>query len=736
MNILYLSADRGIPVRGTKGAAVHVRSLCAAFDQLGHRVTLMTPRPGPVPGQTVKANLIDVPLPVAESAPEAQSAAYADTLFAAAKAEAGSGRYDFIYERYSLWSDVGARLREATGLPFVLEVNAPLLEEAARYRSLEDAAKAAEIEHRQMTGASTVAVVSEPLASYVRMRGAATKNVIVIPNAVDPGQFHPGVRGGRIHHRYGLNGRKIVGFAGRARPWHDIDTLLQAFALLQAGDRAMHLLLVGDMPEELPDRLIDLDIAGAVTTTGAVPHAEVPAHIAAMNVAVSSHAAVDGFYFSPLKLYEYMACGVPVVAADLGQQGERIAHGVNGLLYRPGDPTDLAAQVRRLLQKPEYANTLAWNGAVQVLENHTWTRNARAVIERVRPAPLGPPFSTNGHALELPILDAKLRQRLYRATRPDLAARLLRRKGPERKKYARLKQIEILKYKPGRRCVLRYTWEKGSTGEVKLIGKVFRDGRGEKLDAVHRILWHAGLNAGPVRIPKPYGYAAKMRMQLQENAPGTTLNDLYRLGAITHLVPLCALGAARLHGTGAQITADQQAEMRRLIGTYGLVNELDSLADTYATLCELRPADSAAFAGIYGRLQAWAAALQPAYESALVHRDFYYSQVLIRADHLVIIDLDMLADGDAAIDIANFSAHLHFLGLETHGDFFDLAEEAASFKSHYQALRPQGTDFWGRVRFYEAATLFRLLRVVALRPKKAHVLGPLLHETLACLEVV
>ena len=736
MKILYLSADRGIPVRGTKGAAVHVRSLCAAFDRLGHRVTLMTPKPGPVPGQAVKAQVIEVPMPEAGHTPDTRSAAYADVLFAAALREIRGGQFDLIYERYSLWSDVGARLREATGLPIVLEVNAPLLEEAARYRSLEDPEHAAEIERRQFSGATTVAVVSGPLEKYVLARGAVRENVIIVPNAVDRALFHPGVRGGRVHHRYGLNNRKVIGFAGRARPWHDIETLLKAFALVHAADDRSHLLLVGQMPDDLPEKLAALGISDAVTATGPVPHGEVPAHIAAMNVAVSSHAPVEGFYFSPLKLYEYMACGVPVVAAGLGQQGDFIEPGVSGELYRAGDAADLAAKITGLLKKPEYANEIAWNGAVRVLENHTWEHNARAVLERVRNQPVPPEISPVPDHPDLPLLDNRLRQRLYRATRPDLAAALLRRRGPERKKYARMANIEVLKYKPGRRCVLRYTWEKGKTGEAAMIGKVFRDERGEKLDLIHRVLWDAGLNDSRVRIPRPFGYAKKMRMQLQEDAPGTTLNDLYRQGEIAHLVPLCAEGAARLHDSGAALDRRQRAVMHGLAGTYFLEDERASLAESLSTLCDLRPAERSVFTEIHARLDAWAETLTPVAETALVHRDFYYSQVLIENKQLVIIDLDLLAFGDAAIDVANFSAHLHFLGLETRGDFYNLAAEAAAFKSSYHENRPQPVDFWDRESFYEAATLFRLLRVVAARPKKEPVFRPLLEETLKCMEAV
>ncbi len=279
MNILYLCADRGIPVRGHKGAAVHVRAMADAFSQAGHSVTILTPHPGPGDGPAPQAAIVEVPLPsLPPTADEAavrdlQSWAYAGVLFDAALSlvadetavSAGDfsrkdvrlgSRFDFVYERYSLWSNVGARLAQATGLPFVLEVNAPLIKEASRYRSLGDVALAAEIERRQLDAASIVAVVSEALRDYVVGRGAAPEWVHVLPNGVDPQRFHPAVRGGSVRGAYGLDDRVVVGFVGRPRPWHDLETLLAAVAQLHRDDPRIHLLLVGEMPDDLPARLM------------------------------------------------------------------------------------------------------------------------------------------------------------------------------------------------------------------------------------------------------------------------------------------------------------------------------------------------------------------------------------------------------------------------------------------------------------------------------------------------
>jgi len=628
------------------------------------------------------------------------------------------------------------RLHEATDMPFVLEVNAPLRAEAARFRALHHPEIAERIEKNQFRGATAVAAVSAAIADHVIAGGASPERVRILPNGVDPTMFHPAVGGGKIHARHGLSGKRVIGFVGRARPWHDLDTLLQAFAGLYRTDRRYHLLLVGEMPIELEKQLACLGIGAAVTMTGPVPHSAVPAHIAAMTVAVSCHTPTDDFYFSPLKLFEYLACGIPTVAADLGQPSALIRPGLTGELYPPGDVEALAGAIDKIVRSPDYAAELGWRGAALVLEQHTWEQNAAQVVSFIRPQPAVDSEAAS-KIYTLPILDAKLKQRLYRATRPDLAEALLRRRVPLRKSRTPLTTIEVLKYKPERRCVLRYTWEERPGRIVlQLIGKVFKDERGQRLDAVHRLLRDNGLGCEDIRIPLSHGYVRKIRMQLQEAVRGDTLNDLYRAnGNIRDAIPLCARGLTRLHSLKDGLLPASLQQIQMLVGKYGLAEELERLVEIGFVLTELRPGCETHIQRMRQRLDGWGRSLESDAAPVLIHRDFYYSQVLIENDdRLTIIDLDLLAIGDSAIDVANFSAHLHFLALETTGDFHALAGEAGQFRAAYQAARPMPPEFWHRVAFYEAATLFRLLRVVAVRPNKQPVFEPLLAELAGILE--
>ncbi len=750
MNILYLNADRGIPVRSHKGAAVHVRAMIDAFSQLGHEVTLIAPRLGPDGGPEPAVRLVHAPLPQIEKADlatealrERQAAAYRPVFLQAASHELAHGNFDFIYERYSLWSDAGAHLSRMTGLPLVLEVNSPLRQEAAAFRCLHDDALAAHIEAEQLRAAHTVVVVSEALARYVIAQGASPDKVIVLPNGVDPRHFHPLVQGKSVRKRYGLEDQIIIGFVGRARPWHDLNALLAAFAILRRESDRYRLLLVGKMPDQAATEVARLGLEDAVIFTGPAPHEEVPTYIAAMDVAVSTHAALPEFYFSPLKLFEYMACARPVVAAEVGQPATLIRPGENGLLYWPGNAASLANAIRLLASDPARARSMGWRAAEEVHARFTWRRNAEAVLDRIAPAPLVMDLTPVKKRIKLPIFDGKLRERLYRATRPDLIAPALAELPPFQDgpyMLERVENIRALKYKPRRRCVLRYDIlaRDRATGEpVQLhwVGKVFRDERGLRFHRLHEALIRHGF--GPdapdrIHIPQSLGYEPRTRMQVQSFEPGRTLIRLAdHEEDIGEYIALAAQGIAKLHRTLAP-AYELQHEMRR----WTIQDELHNLEKNMAELAIRRPHDAAHLTRLFEILRYQAADTPQPLRPMPVHRDFYYSQILFHDGHLTIIDLDLYAWGDPAIDLANFTAHLTMLGLNPLTGEQRFTQEIDRFLTVYeQAARPEAA-FWTRYRFYETASILRLLNVVTTRPMWRNHYHPLMRRAESLLSEV
>lgn len=99
-----------------------------------------------------------------------------------------------------------------------------------------------------------------------------------------------------------------------------------------------------------------------------------------MDAAVAPYPDYPDFYFSPLKIYEYMAAGLPVVASRIGQVAELIQDGTNGLLYQPGDAVALSAALNRLRCEPMLRSSLGRAARETVLHDHTWEAVAKRIL--------------------------------------------------------------------------------------------------------------------------------------------------------------------------------------------------------------------------------------------------------------------------------------------------------------------------------------------------------------------
>ncbi len=295
-------------------------------------------------------------------------------------------RPDAIYERYALHGTAGIALARELGIPHLLEVNAPLSEEHTRHRGSAWAQTLRAVERRILSGTDHVLAVSAPLRDWIVNAGVDPARVSVLPNGVNIDRFAMSRDDTRT--RLGLDGRAVVGFAGTLKAWHGTETLVRAIALL-AGQRgheqAPRLLVVGDGPErERLERLVEQEGIGAlVVFTGGVPHDAMPAMLAAMDVAVAPYDALPSFYFSPLKLFEYLAAGRAIVAAQIGQIDDVITEGETGLLYPPGDVAALANRLATLVDDPDRARGLGRAARRIAGQQHGWERNARAIGELV-----------------------------------------------------------------------------------------------------------------------------------------------------------------------------------------------------------------------------------------------------------------------------------------------------------------------------------------------------------------
>jgi glycosyltransferase involved in cell wall biosynthesis len=144
----------------------------------------------------------------------------------------------------------------------------------------------------------------------------------------------------------------------------------------------MRWLLVGDGVERprIEKLLADSGLTDKFWLPGAVKHSLIPSYILAMDAAVMPHSNQFG---SPMKLFEYMAMGRPVVMPDVPAIAEVVEDGMNGLLFRAEDAAALSGALAKLVEDEAFRRRLGARARQDALERHTWSANARRVMQAV-----------------------------------------------------------------------------------------------------------------------------------------------------------------------------------------------------------------------------------------------------------------------------------------------------------------------------------------------------------------
>ncbi|MHC5111964.1 MAG: glycosyltransferase family 4 protein [Planctomycetota bacterium] len=398
MQLLYLCSDFGIPIDGTKGASVHVRAITGALTRAGHEVRICSPRPPRSPDvcnngvgvidsnihgghiknikRYLEARQINSSLP-RELRALHHNVSGADPIVE----RLADWRPTAIVERLSLYGSLGLDLAERLEVPLVLEVNAPLVQEAQAHRGLQMVDLATSLEDRVLHGADAITTVSEGLASHLESRGVDRRKIVVVPNGVDEGWLALPREDADVRDRLGLAGKTVIGFAGSLKAWHGVDVLIRAFARQQeVDDGSLRLLIVGTGPEE--NALIKLTellgLSQSVVFAGAVRHEDMPRYLGLMDVAVAPFRTAPTFYFSPIKLFEYMGMGCCVVASALGQIADVITDGRNGLLCRPDCADDLVRTLQHAVSDPQLRHQIGTRAREDVRARYTWHHAAQS----------------------------------------------------------------------------------------------------------------------------------------------------------------------------------------------------------------------------------------------------------------------------------------------------------------------------------------------------------------------
>jgi glycosyltransferase involved in cell wall biosynthesis len=380
MRILYSAIDQSVPA--AHGGSVHVTAVAEGLADLGHDVlVLVSPGTGGVP-------------PTGKAAWSALRPPFGDRrlrLFRARDVLARARAFapDVVIERYYNFGGEGLLAATRIGALGVLEVNAPIVDHPGSWKRAVDRSLLVEPLRRWRDWQCRVAdLIVTPSARIIPPHVPASK-ILVTEWGADTTRFHPGAAGPVPFTRG--SGEIVAVFAGAFRPWHGAVHLVDAIRRVRGrGHSEIRAVFLGEGPELGRVRQAAAGVDG-ITLVGAVPHTHVPAILAAADVGVapfelSAHPSLaHEFHWSPLKIFEYMASGLPVVAPRIERLAQIVGDGREGVLYDAANPDGLADALIRLTHT-DLRRSLGEAARARAIQHFSWDAHCRQLDEAIRAA--------------------------------------------------------------------------------------------------------------------------------------------------------------------------------------------------------------------------------------------------------------------------------------------------------------------------------------------------------------
>jgi glycosyltransferase involved in cell wall biosynthesis len=287
---------------------------------------------------------------------------------------------DIFHERYALMSMGGVWAAKTLAIPLVLEVHADIINEemplhGQPLRGLQHYLAELTTRHCFNQAAKIVVVsdtVGKRLQSYWQI---PAEKIVTVPLGADLELFDPTLEQPDVRAELGLSDEPVIVFTGTFQPWHGLSNLIRAFSQVVLETPEARLVLVGDgaVRAELEIQARAAGLADKIIFTGSVPYQKVSAFVSMAGVAVAPYPKLaTELWFSPLKLYEYMAASKAIVASRVGQIVDVLEDGHSGLLVEPDDIQALSQALVKLLKDKSLRSKLGENARCAALAKHSW----------------------------------------------------------------------------------------------------------------------------------------------------------------------------------------------------------------------------------------------------------------------------------------------------------------------------------------------------------------------------
>lgn len=384
--LYYLSGSPRVsthPHAETSGARSHMLGVIKGFEQLGWDVSRFIVGDH-VPGKWTRSGSQRA---ISGSYPRRLAADVVRWIMGRINARRANRMsppsIDWVYERFGAFQSLG-RGFQRLGVPWILETNGIIYKEAKHVRkSMALSGLARSLEVKAYRECDVLVCVSEQLKAMIceEVRIPADK-VVVTPNGVDTEFYDPGrFRATRLTNDF------VVGFVGNLYAWAGVDLLLDAIHELRHEGFPVATVIVGDgmLRSELEERAAFLGVGPHVTFVGRQPRDLVPNYTLGFDVGYSGQTPkqMGTMYGSPIKIYEYLALGKPVIASAYEDARAVIKDGVNGFLFEPASLDGLKQAIVRAYHARAALPSEAERIREGVVSRHSWKARIAGMIEEV-----------------------------------------------------------------------------------------------------------------------------------------------------------------------------------------------------------------------------------------------------------------------------------------------------------------------------------------------------------------
>ena len=233
---------------------------------------------------------------------------------------------------------------------------------------------------RALKRARRIIVISNGLKEALVKAGVTEEKIIVAPDAVDLSEFNITPMRELVWGSIGVNAeKKIILYTGHFYSWKGAETLAEAASLLPP---ECEVVLMGGVDQELAEFKTKYGTQARII--GFEKREKLAGYLKSADVLVlpnSGKQRISSHYTSPLKLFQYMAAGVPIVAADLPSIREILSDS-SAFWFRSDDENDLAVRVHYVLQHPDEAAGKAARAAEEV-KKYTWGARAKSILSQI-----------------------------------------------------------------------------------------------------------------------------------------------------------------------------------------------------------------------------------------------------------------------------------------------------------------------------------------------------------------